>query len=96
MAKKTFGVRVGYVWIDRKGLPQADLREVTIDEDGPEYEAQKHKLEPLDASRKHWDERDARVEAARSAVPSRNRMIQAAPAGRKVGAAKKDGKGEDE
>lgn len=89
MAKEKFGVRVGFVWIDRKGNPQPDTREVELEKDGPEYEAQKHKLEPVDAARKHWQERDDRV-AERSAVPSRNRMIAAAPTGRKVGNGKKD------
>ena len=77
-AKKKFGVRVGYVWVDRFDKPQADTREVELDLDDPVqnrlYETQKHKLEDVESSKRHHQEiEDRRVQGRMMASPM-NRM----------------------
>ena len=77
-AKKKFGVRVGYVWVDRFDKPQADVREVELDLDDPVqsrlYETQKHKLEDVESSKRHHQEIEERRMQGRMMASPMNRM----------------------
>lgn len=79
--KKLFHVRKGYVWLTKDGegvqRPQPDMREVKLDPDGPEFEAQKHKLEEFAPETK-----DSKAEAARQGTSPKNRMVEGAPGNR--------------